>query len=81
MLPIWTLPPVREIHDKTQVVFKELTRNGVQSKVAKSAFVRTQDNCGKKFINSRILFHLKLFQWGWIMRLKYIIKCRFSRRK
>ena len=38
LLPIWTLPLVYEIRDKTQVVYKELARDEVQSKVAKSAF-------------------------------------------
>ena len=36
LLPIWTLPSVYEIRDKMQVVYQELTRNWVKSKVAKS---------------------------------------------
>ena len=38
LLPIWTLPCVYELRDKMQVVYQELTRNWVQSKVAKSEF-------------------------------------------
>ena len=38
LLPIWTLPSVYEIRDKMQVVYQELTRNWVKSKVAKSEF-------------------------------------------
>ena len=38
LLPIWTLPLGYEIRDKTQAVYKELTSDEVQSKVAKSAF-------------------------------------------
>ena len=35
LLPIWTLPCVSEICDKVQVVYKELTCDWVNSKVAK----------------------------------------------
>ena len=35
-LPIWTLPSVCEIRDKMHVVYKELTHDWVNSKVAKS---------------------------------------------
>lgn len=38
LLPIWTLLLGYEIRDKTQAVYKELTSDEVQSKVAKSAF-------------------------------------------
>ena len=38
LLPIWTLPLGYEIRDKTQAVYKELTSDEVQFKVAKSAF-------------------------------------------
>ena len=38
LLPIWTLPCVYELRDTMQVVYQELTRNWVQSKVAKSEF-------------------------------------------
>ena len=38
LLPIWTLPSVCEIHDKMQVVYKELRRDLIKFKVAKSEF-------------------------------------------
>ena len=38
LLPIWTLPSVCEIHDKFQVVYKELKPNWVNFKVAKITF-------------------------------------------
>ena len=38
LLPIWTLPSVYELRDKMQVVYQKLTRNWVQSKIAKREF-------------------------------------------
>ena len=39
LLFIWTLSPVCEIHDKMQVVYKELTYRRVKSKVTKSELI------------------------------------------
>ena len=84
MLPIWTLPYVWcEIRDKMQVVYKELTRNWVNSKVAESQFYSWK-KCGRmrgKFTISSIKFDVNFLQECWIMRIEYEIKCRLSTRK
>ena len=48
LLSIWTLPRPRGINDKMQVLYKEMTRDGVKFKVAKSEFVqnvKARKNC------------------------------------
>ena len=68
-----------EIRHKMQVVYKELTRDWVKSKVAKKEFYSLKSqNAGElhgKFAISRIKFMVSFFfQWGWIKRLEYVIK-------
>ena len=50
LLSIWTLPRPCGINDKMQVLYKEMTRDGVKFKVAKSEFdrytnVKARKNC------------------------------------
>ena len=59
LLPIWTLPPVCEICDKMQVVYKKLTCD--------------TGKLHGKFTISHIKFHVNFFQWGWTKQLEYVI--------
>ena len=61
LLPIWTLPLVCEIHDKFQVVYKELKPNWVNFKVAKITFTpgKSQKWENGKFTISSIKFHVR----------------------
>ena len=82
MLPFWTLLSACEIRDKIHIIYKELTRDWVKSKVAKSEFYPLKiQNTGElrgKLAISSIKFQVSL---GWIKRLEYVIKCRLFTRK
>ena len=82
MLPFWTLLSECEIRDKIHIIYKELTRDWVKSKVAKSEFYPLKiQNTGElrgKLAISSIKFQVSL---GWIKRLEYVIKCRLFTRK
>ena len=82
MLPFWTLLSEGEIRDKIHIIYKELTRDWVKSKVAKSEFYPLKiQNTGElrgKLAISSIKFQVSL---GWIKRLEYVIKCRLFTRK
>ena len=82
MLPFWTLLSACEIRDKIHITYKELTRDWVKSKVAKSEFYPLKiQNTGElrgKLAISSIKFQVSL---GWIKRLEYVIKCRLFTRK
>ena len=68
LLPTWTLPSVGEIRDKMQVVYKELTRDWIKSKLATRHFIRRKSqNAGEmreKFTVSSIFFHENVFSVG-----------------
>ena len=82
MLPFWTLLSACEIPDKIHIIYKELTRDWVKSKVAKSEFYPSKSqNTGElrgKLAISSIKFQVSL---GWIKRLEYVVKCRLFTRK
>ena len=81
LLPIWTLPSVCEIHDKMQVVYKELRRDLIKFKVAKSEFYLWKKKSKRERIAWKIYYqrHLvpsEFFQRGRTMRLEHVIKYR-----
>ena len=68
MLPFWTLLSACEIRDKIHIIYKELTRDWVKSKVAKSEFYPSKSQnagelCGKLAISS-IKFPVSFFSVG-----------------
>ena len=85
MLPFWTLLSACEIRDKIHIIYKELTRDWVKSKVAKSEFYplksqktgELRENSPLVALSSRWVFS----QWGWIKRLEYVITFRLFTRK
>ena len=84
MLPFWTLLSACEIRDKIHIIYKELTRDWVKSKVAKSGFYplksqntgELRENSPLVALSSRWVFS----QWGWIKRLEYVILVALSSR-
>ena len=82
MLPFWTFLSGCEIRDKIHIIYKELTRDWVKPKVAKSEFYPLKSqNAGElrgKFTISSVKFQVSL---GWIKRLEYVIKFRLFTRK
>ena len=68
MLPFWTLLSECEIRDKIHIIYKELTRDWVKSKVAKSEFYPLKiQNTGElrgKLAISSIKFQVSFFSVG-----------------
>ena len=70
---------------KKQVVYKGLTRKELGPTQLKANLIcRKSQNAGElreKAAISSIKFHVNCFQWGWIIRFEYVIKCKlFTRR-